>query len=55
MFLYAFCMVVNMSRGQRTCVVAGMCTHMPIGNVKVIADHYESKASRCPSHRAMTS
>ena len=55
MFLYAFCMVVNMSRGQRTCVVADMFTHIPVGNVKVIADHYESKASRCPSHRAMTS
>ena len=55
MFLYAFCMVVNMSRGQRTCVVADMFTHIPIGNVQVIADHYESKASRCPSHRAMTS
>ena len=46
MFLYAVCMVVNMSRGQRTCVVADMFTHIPIGNVRVIADHYESKAVR---------
>lgn len=44
--LYAVCMVVNMSRGQRTCVVADMFTHIPIGNVRVIADHYESKAVR---------
>ena len=46
MFLYAFCMVVNMLCGQRTCVVADMFTHIPIGNVRVIADHYESKAVR---------
>ena len=46
MFLYAFCMVVNMLYGQRTCVVADMFTHIPIGNVRVIADHYESKAVR---------
>ena len=32
--------------GQRTCVVADMFTHIPIGNVRVIADHYESKAVR---------
>ena len=31
MFLYAFCMVVNMLYGQRTCVVADMFTHIPIG------------------------
>ena len=35
-----------MSCAQRTCVVADMFTHIPVGNVKVIADHYESKAVR---------
>ena len=46
MLLYALCMVANMSCAQRTCVVADMFTHIPVGNVKVIADHYESKAVR---------
>lgn len=46
MLLYAVCMMVNVSRGQRTCVVADMFTHIPIGDVRVIADHYENKAVR---------
>ena len=46
MLLYALCMVANMSCAQRTCVVADMFTHIPVGNVKVIADHYESKTVR---------
>lgn len=44
MFLYAVCMIANVSRAQRTCVVADMFTRIPIGNARVIPDHYESKA-----------
>lgn len=46
MLLYAVCMIANVSRGQRTCVVADMFTRIPIGNVRVIPDHYENKDIR---------